>query len=139
MPENLRSALTWYVRADLQNADAVEHALDELLKQKHDSGYAGNFDLVESHNEQWLSLEAMINEKYGIDGIKKKDLSRIKKKSGMKQVFNDLGLPVARGARIANIRQAIEIADYVYVLELGRNRHEGPREEFSDSRKALWL
>lgn len=38
-----------------------------------------------------------------------------------------------------NIRQAIEIADYVYVLELGRNRHEGPREEFSDLKKALWL
>lgn len=38
-----------------------------------------------------------------------------------------------------NIRQAIEISDYVYVLELGRNRHEGPREEFDDLKKALWL
>jgi branched-chain amino acid transport system ATP-binding protein len=38
-----------------------------------------------------------------------------------------------------NIRQAIEIADYVYVLELGRNRHEGPREAFDDLKKALWL
>ncbi len=38
-----------------------------------------------------------------------------------------------------NIRQAVEIADYVYVLELGRNRHQGPREEFSDLKKALWL
>lgn len=38
-----------------------------------------------------------------------------------------------------NIRQAIKIADYVYVLELGRNRHEGPREEFDDLKKALWL
>jgi branched-chain amino acid transport system ATP-binding protein len=38
-----------------------------------------------------------------------------------------------------NIRQAIEIADYVYVLELGRNRVEGPREEFTDLKKALWL
>jgi branched-chain amino acid transport system ATP-binding protein len=38
-----------------------------------------------------------------------------------------------------NIRQAISIADYVYILELGRNRHEGPREEFDDLKKALWL
>ncbi len=38
-----------------------------------------------------------------------------------------------------NIRQAIKIADYVYVLELGRNRHEGPREAFDDLKKALWL
>jgi branched-chain amino acid transport system ATP-binding protein len=38
-----------------------------------------------------------------------------------------------------NIRQAIKIADYVYVLELGRNRHEGPRDQFDDLKKALWL
>jgi branched-chain amino acid transport system ATP-binding protein len=38
-----------------------------------------------------------------------------------------------------NIRQAISVADYVYILELGRNRHEGPREEFDDLKKALWL
>lgn len=38
-----------------------------------------------------------------------------------------------------NIRQAIRIADYVYVFELGRNRHEGPREEFDDLKKVLWL
>lgn len=38
-----------------------------------------------------------------------------------------------------NIRQAIRIADYVYVFELGRNRHEGPREAFDDLKKVLWL
>ncbi|RPI35289.1 MAG: ABC transporter ATP-binding protein [Chloroflexota bacterium] len=38
-----------------------------------------------------------------------------------------------------NIRQAIKIADYVYVLELGRNRHDGPREQFDDLKKTLWL
>jgi len=38
-----------------------------------------------------------------------------------------------------NICQAISISDYVYVLELGRIRHEGPREEFGDLKKALWL
>jgi len=36
------------------------------------------------------------------------------------------------------IRQALKIADYVYVLELGRNRFEGPVEEFTDLRKAFW-
>ena len=111
MPESLRSALTWYVRADLNNVDAVQHALDELLRQKKASGHAGNFDLVESHNEQWLTLEAIINEKYGIDGIKKQDLPRLKKKSRMKQLFKNLGLPVARGERIADIKQAMDLAD----------------------------
>ncbi|MFQ5342305.1 MAG: ABC transporter ATP-binding protein [Anaerolineae bacterium] len=36
------------------------------------------------------------------------------------------------------IRQALKIADYVYVLELGRNRFEGPVEEFTDLEKAFW-
>ena len=37
------------------------------------------------------------------------------------------------------IRQALKIADYVYVLELGRNRFEGPVEEFADLQKAFWV
>jgi len=36
------------------------------------------------------------------------------------------------------IRQALKIADYVYVLELGRNRIDGRTEEFTDLKKALW-
>lgn len=36
------------------------------------------------------------------------------------------------------IRQALKIADYVYVLELGRNKFDGPTEEFTDLEKAFW-
>ena len=36
------------------------------------------------------------------------------------------------------IRQALKIADYVYVLELGRNRVDGYSEEFTDLKKTLW-
>lgn len=35
------------------------------------------------------------------------------------------------------IRQALKIADYVYVLELGRNKLEGPADEFDDLEKAF--
>lgn len=111
MPESLRSALTWYIRTDLNNPDAVQHALDELLMHKSTSGTAGNFDLVESHNELWLSLEGMINEKYCIDGIKIQDLPRLKKKSKMKETFQELGLPVARGERITDIKRTMDLAD----------------------------
>jgi branched-chain amino acid transport system ATP-binding protein len=38
-----------------------------------------------------------------------------------------------------NIRQAINISDHVYILELGRNRLDGPRDQFDDFKKALWL
>ena len=37
------------------------------------------------------------------------------------------------------IRSALKIADYVYVLELGRNKFEGPSEEFTDLEKAFWV
>ena len=36
------------------------------------------------------------------------------------------------------IREALKIADYVYVLELGRNKFEGPASDFSDLEKAFW-
>lgn len=36
------------------------------------------------------------------------------------------------------IRHALKIADYVYVLELGRNKYDGPTEEFTDLEKAFW-
>jgi branched-chain amino acid transport system ATP-binding protein len=37
------------------------------------------------------------------------------------------------------IRQALKIADYVYVLELGRNKFDGPVSEFHDLEKAFWI
>jgi branched-chain amino acid transport system ATP-binding protein len=37
------------------------------------------------------------------------------------------------------IRQALKIADYVYVLELGHNKFEGPASDFSDLEKAFWV
>ena len=37
------------------------------------------------------------------------------------------------------IREALKIADYVYVLELGRNKFDGPVEEFTDLEKAFWV
>jgi branched-chain amino acid transport system ATP-binding protein len=37
------------------------------------------------------------------------------------------------------IRHALKIADYVYVLELGRNKYEGPSGDFTDLEKAFWV
>jgi branched-chain amino acid transport system ATP-binding protein len=37
------------------------------------------------------------------------------------------------------IRQALKISDYVYVLELGRNKYEGPASDFQDLEKAFWV
>ncbi len=37
------------------------------------------------------------------------------------------------------IRFALGIADYVYVLELGRNKFQGKASEFDDLEKAFWI
>ena len=37
------------------------------------------------------------------------------------------------------IRHALKISDYVYVLELGRNKFEGPADDFKDLEKAFWV
>jgi len=38
-----------------------------------------------------------------------------------------------------NIRQAVKHSDYVYVLELGKNKADGPAEDFEDLKKTIWL
>ena len=79
MPEKLRSALKWYVRANLNSIAEVENSLENLLSVKASLGTPPTFDLVESHNEQWLQLESFINHKLGIDGIQPEDMNRLKK------------------------------------------------------------
>lgn len=37
------------------------------------------------------------------------------------------------------IRKALKVSDYVYVFELGRNKHEGPASEFTNLEKAFWI
>jgi hypothetical protein len=119
MPEKLRSALKWYVRANLSSVAEVENALDQLLRVKASLGTSPNFDMVESHNEQWLELEGFINDKLGIDGIQPKDLNRLKKKSVMKKLFKESGLPVARGERIRDFNHGLRLAhDLGYPLIL---------------------
>jgi len=36
------------------------------------------------------------------------------------------------------IRRALEVADYVYVIDLGKNRLEGPPTQFGDLKAAFW-
>ena len=66
---------------------------------------------MESHNEQWLGLEAIINEKYNIAGITIRHLAPLKKKFAMKQVFKNAGLPVARGEYVMDLNQTLQLAD----------------------------
>ena len=110
MPETLRSALQWYVRTDLSSTEAVDRAIDELFSIQLDRGMHPHFDLVESHNEQWLRLEAHINQTRGIDGLRPADMDRLKRKSRMKKLFRDSGLLFAPGELVRSTDQAGELA-----------------------------
>jgi ATP-grasp domain len=126
MPEKLRSALKWYVKANLSSVAEVENALKQLLNIKASLGTSPNFDLVESHNEQWLQLEGFINHKLGITGIQPKNLDRLKKKSVMKRLFKENGLPIARGERIRDFNHGLRLArDLAYPLVLKPNEGVG--------------
>jgi len=97
MPAELRADLKWYERADMNSQDSVDAALVRLIETR-----AGRLDVVESHNEHWMRLEAFINRKYGLDGIRPEDLTRLKQKSAMKREFVVCGLPVARSVLVAD-------------------------------------
>lgn len=110
MPETLRSALKWYVRTDLRNTGAITAAVDKLLAIKSSLGSPPQFDVVESHNEQWLRLESFVNATYGIAGIAPKDVEPLKRKSAMKSLFQANDLAVARGQIVTGVEQGIALA-----------------------------
>ncbi len=111
MGPELRSALQWYVRTNLSSPAAVDSAIAELFQIQSHRGLPPHFDLVESHNEQWLRLEAYINQAHGIDGIRPADMDALKKKSAMKQLFCDSGLTVAPGEPIRGKDHATGLAN----------------------------
>ncbi len=110
LPADLRACIRWYARAELGRWERVEAAVGELLEIKHAQGFEGPFAWVESHNEAWLRLEAWINERFDIPGIRRGDIEPLKKKSVMKRLFQDAGLPVARGAVVATLEEALQLA-----------------------------
>jgi hypothetical protein len=106
LPVDLRECIHWYGRTELKNWRLAVQAVNEILEIKHAQGFEGAFDLVESHNEAWLRLEAVINESFSIPGITRREVDRIKKKSVMKRIFQESGLRVARGAVVSTLQEA---------------------------------
>lgn len=106
LPAELRACIHWYGRTDLKNWRQAVRDINELLEIKHAQGFEGAFDLVESHNEAWLRLEAVINERFSIPGITRQEVDQIKKKSVMKRIFQESGLRVARGAVVSTLQEA---------------------------------
>ena len=81
-------------------------------------------ELRKEHAGQTVKLSGWVNRKRDHGGVIFIDL---RDRDGLTIILVD-----------QEIRQALKIADYVYVLDLGRNKFDGPVEEFSDLEKAFW-
>lgn len=101
----LRSALTEYYRLN----DA--HSYDEKVRAL---GYFthryGKLDRLESHNEYWLESDAQLRTDFNIPGYHVEDMARVKRKSEMKQIFLQAGIPVARGRVAHTFQEALALA-----------------------------
>lgn len=103
MPLELRSALKWYLKCNLNEIKDFDTTLDCLVYNIMTTNGWGNLDMCESHNEFWMRHEVYVNEKFNLDGIKTSDIELLKKKSLMKSKFKELGFQVAKGKIVKSI------------------------------------
>ena len=88
----LRGALHDYYRVDdLANYDQLVRALGWFI-HRH-----GRIDRLDSLNEHWLETEAALRSDFNIQGIDRRQIGTIKRKSLMKKRFMAAGLKPARG------------------------------------------
>ncbi len=101
----LQSALTEYYRlSDDHNYDEKVRALGYFTHRY------GKIDRLESHNEYWLESDAQLRTDFNIPGFHREDMERIKRKSEMKKVFIQAGIPVARGKIAHTLNEALALA-----------------------------
>ena len=104
----LQSALTEYYRlSDASSYDEKGRALGYFTHRY------GKLDRLESHNEHWLESDAQLRTDFNIPGFHTKDMERIKRKSEMKKVFIQAGIPVARGWVANTLNEALLLADEI--------------------------
>lgn len=106
-PAQRESLTRYYHVADLEDYAAVHRAAAYFIHE------FGRIDRVESHNEHWLLHEARLREDFNIPGARPNDLEVTRRKSRMKTVFRDAGIPVARGEVVTTIDAALAFAGAV--------------------------
>jgi hypothetical protein len=106
--EELRGAMLEYVCVpDMYNRyDAMRAAVVGLI-QRH-----GRIDRIDSQNEHWLEHEARLREAFDVWGQRLGDLSRNRRKLGMKDVFRQAGVPVAPAEMVESREQARVFANH---------------------------
>lgn len=92
---DLQEALTeYYLVEDMENHEHVKRAVAYFYFKY------GKIDRIESHNEYWLALDAELREEFNVQGVRPDDLQKTKRKSEMKKIFKQAGIPAAEGELI---------------------------------------
>lgn len=101
----LRASLTEYYKVNnMHNYDELLRALGFFTHRY------GKIDRLDSLNEYWLETEAQLRTDFNIPGLKTHEIARVKRKSLMKETFQNAGIPVARGKVVRTIAEARRLA-----------------------------
>lgn len=100
----LQGWLHEYYRVDsLQDYDQVYRAFGHFIS-KH-----GRIDRVDSNSEFWMGADARLRTDFNIAGYHTGDIERFTRKSVMKQIYQEAGVPVARGALASDRKAALAL------------------------------
>jgi biotin carboxylase len=97
--ENLRE---YFRVSNMEDYDQVYRAVGFFIHRY------GRISHIESLNEHWQELEARLREDFNVEGYKTAQMDKYKRKSCMKTVFKEAGLPVAPGIRPASLEEALQ-------------------------------
>ncbi|MBE0686808.1 MAG: ATP-grasp domain-containing protein [Anaerolineaceae bacterium] len=101
LSDPLRRYLTEYYRvSDMHNYDELIRAMGYFTHRY------GKINCFESHNEYWLETGARIRTDFNIEGPKTAEIAWVKQKSLMKEIYQQAGIPVARGRIIRDYDEA---------------------------------
>ncbi len=104
LSQTLRGVLTEYYRVyNMENYEGVLQACGYFTHRY------GKIHRIESHNEYWLAQDARLRTDFNVFGFKNDDMGPIKRKSAMKEVFRNFGIPVARGRIVHGLSDAFEL------------------------------
>ena len=97
---DLHSALSEYCHVpNMADYESLYRGVAGLISRH------GRIDRIDSHAEHWLGLEAQLRQDFGIPGQKPSDLAFNRRKSGMKEIFRQAGVPVVPGERVTSAEQ----------------------------------
>ena len=104
LSSDLKASLTEYYRVDdMHDYDSLVRALGYFTHRY------GKIDRLDSLNEYWLPTEARLRDDFNIFGIRSNRIDNIRRKSCMKKLFLQAGVPVARGRVVDTPDEAVAL------------------------------